>query len=694
MAGGLVQKNPVNDASAKTVDARSNFNLSYGLAGTYSFGRIAPHFVMEGVPDDKGISLRSAHDIRSYTLKAPLMQDVKINKDYFIVYNDALLPKSWDLIYTNPRDGEDLVSPSALEGVDVSKVNTTINPEYFYLLLQNFASGLSGQTSGAASISAYRSNLTYFLRCLIACESIFSAGALPAHLQYGFHKAVTATLGYVDVSGDNVDLDDLSFDEFFNGCMDWLKNYIESFNVYFDPDQPSFEVNLTGEQNDYSITLEEFLDMARDDLSFYIVNPIYVQDYVEETDPDLPSFTFLGTPYISGGKLINYARCAAYNIVCSHYYTNDKVDYIYSAQLYRDQLGDLYKTCKYQDTVAYVSHPTFQLNGIDHEYDWLSGYCLTDLLSNWFGYIPNSEATDKAFHATLNYLRMIFGLNRSLRFVDYFVGSKTHPLAVGDVYIDVNSSKVSAIDVTRNIQRQRFFNAVNRTGRKVSEYIKGIFGQSVRPDYHDPFFVARTSDQVFNSEVENTGAAQVASDATNTITSTMRSNAERFAFEISEIDKPCIILGLTSFEIPRYYSAHTDRQNFHVDRFDMFNPFMQTIGDQEVYTEELSPLYGQYDTFGYQLRHMEYKQRVNSAFGGVVLPSTDLDLWFFLADRGLASSLTSHMNPDYIRSRPTEFDPFYASLTGYSLGTRFHFIVKEFNDVEASRPMIYAPSIL
>lgn len=52
------------------------------------------------------------------------------------------------------------------------------------------------------------------------------------------------------------------------------------------------------------------------------------------------------------------------------------------------------------------------------------------------------------------------------------------------------------------------------------------------------------------------------------------------------------------------------------------------------------------------------------------------------------------IDPDYIRSRNTELDRFYTQITGFSLGSYFHFIIKNTNSQNASRPMAFAPSIL
>lgn len=86
---------------------------------------------------------------------------------------------------------------------------------------------------------------------------------------------------------------------------------------------------------------------------------------------------------------------------------------------------------------------------------------------------------------------------------------------------------------------------------------------------------------------------------------------------------------------------------------------------------------------------MEFKQRYNQCAGGFV---ENLPGFAFVAvdERGSKSVIT----PDFIRSVCSEFDDFYVSLTGYSNGSYWHFIVDNYNDCSGSRPMAYAPSIL
>ena len=81
---------------------------------------------------------------------------------------------------------------------------------------------------------------------------------------------------------------------------------------------------------------------------------------------------------------------------------------------------------------------------------------------------------------------------------------------------------------------------------------------------------------------------------------------------------PCIYLQIISFDIRRAYTRSVDRQMLHIDRFDMFNPDFQYIGDQPVYGVELGyadALSSIPEVFAYQSRDMEYKQRFDVASG-------------------------------------------------------------------------------
>ena len=95
MSNGLVSGNAQNGAGGNTPHNRSKFNLAYQFFDTHRFGEYHPFFVMECVDSDR-VGTRCSHDVRSYTLKAPLMQDIKMKKDFFSVPMQAILPLNWE----------------------------------------------------------------------------------------------------------------------------------------------------------------------------------------------------------------------------------------------------------------------------------------------------------------------------------------------------------------------------------------------------------------------------------------------------------------------------------------------------------------------------------------------------------------------------------------------------------------------
>lgn len=669
----IVNKNPVNDPTQKGVHTRSTFDLGQSLANTERFGEITPRFALEVTAGDH-LPYRFSHNLRTYTFKAPHMGTIRRNEDAFFVPAECILPLNWDKVFTNPLLGED---------VDASRVGCTVVgfTKYVASVFDAISSPLSNQLSLASDEEDETYThvaFEYVLKFLLGLEMFYSNGSLLSTL--GAHLS-----SLVKLNGNSVDK---AIDLFFTGLPSTVKYFTVSEGLN------QFYVNLSGSDLGLSnvLSLRQFLEIARDGYaSWHIAGINYA---TAKSKSDLISFLedFIEPSIIYGGVDdegldLSLARFAAYQIVCAHFYTNDKIDYVYDANLYRQNVLDaLYLYQDYRLDESFYCPMVFDLNGSRFEYDSLSAayfYAVCDDLSLMSDLVP--VAIDAAF----DYFRLLFGYNRSLRFVDYFTGSKSRPLAVGDVNVGVVSNQVNVVDVTRNIQRQRFLNAVNRVGRRISEYVKGIFGVSQAPDYHNPFFLSHTSDELGAQEIENTGSEQ---REPNSVTSIMRSASSRYQFEFDG-DRVGILIGVVYYDIERYYFNGIEKLMTHVDRYDMFNPFMQFTGDQPVDGSELDVRYGGL-TFGYQMRYSEYKQRYNQCSGGFVefLPG-----WIFKANetednnRGIWNT---NISPSFIRSKPSELDPFYERLTGYSLASYFHFIVINDNACEGSRPMAYAPSIL
>lgn len=639
----IVDKSTLVDSQdSKSIKARSKFDLSHHHFTTLPFGEYVPFFSMECVNGDD-IKLRSQHSLNTFTLKSPILSNIRMRKDYFSVPMEAILPFNWDKIITNPLFGDD---------VDADQVNCVLDLSSF--ALKNFITKLNNVF--VENAQTYKCELFNVLNLL---ELVFSKGSLLSRLGYQFNSILKIT-NYSEGNLLDNGIDDL-VDEIYSNLTYVVAHYYNDEGIAVNE---IFNLNSAESKRKFhDFALNHVFVPDEGSMTFSHPNPQYQFTFVEPSD------------YV---MKFNIAPVCAYQIACAHYLTNDKVDSIYSAELYRQMMQYLSEVTN-----------TFKYNGVDTIYDYLSGNIIKVCLDDCVESIADARPAFKSFL----YIENLLGIRRSLRYLDYFTGAKTHPLALGDTSVQVSSSnKVDVVDVTKGLQMQRFLNFVNRTGRKFEEYISKLNGRYVAPDYHNPQFLGSTVESLYNPTVENTSTEQF--KLQNSITSNIKGDSERFAFQF-DCDRPSIIIGIVSFDIVRAYANNVIREGSHIDRFDYFNPFLQHIGDQPIYGYEYR--YDRYggditSYFGYQTRHSEYKTSVSRADSGFIDGS--LPTWAFLNEELVQSPDNVTIDSNLIRSYPEELDKFYLSLPGISLSKYFHFIVDFYNIVEASRPMIANPNIL
>lgn len=670
--------------------------MSYRFLDTHRFGEAHPFFVMETVPKDR-IKYRPSQDVRSYTMQSPLLEDVVQRRLITFTPNCAILPNNWDKWYTNP-----------VQGQDVAENVGTVDPffwERVAVCFRNMHSALVTQSSG---LLATGNPLTTSLRWLIFGEMFYSNGSLLSSL--GIHGAPRLKI----MDGNKVRSMDWVFDQV---VAIYKENYryftyhrfssqLPNIVVDLQAQEDNLEFDLDAARSHRTVSLRNFLSIYREDPSGTIYDASYVSGKSQSTArQELSDFisnlqfifgfvddTVIGDYQTNGYSPFNFQRVAAYQMSCFEYFTNDHVDYIYDGKHYLQFMYEI------SNRVAAASSqdPFFTVNGLRYYYDGLSGKSLERVLS-YLGSASVTSASSSLSSSQQNtyaycwsYISGLFSFRSSLRFKDYFTGSRTQPLAVdtqGDLTIS-SVSNVSVLDITRGIQKQRFLNAMNRAGRRMKDVVKELFDENQRQDYDHSLYLAEVGNVVYGDEVNNTGSDQLS--RANSVTQTLRSANNNYEFDF-DFDREGIILGINYYDIPRCYSTTIERQAFIRNRFDHFNPYLQFIGDQQIYNAELgNTVTIDMSNWSYTNRHMEWKQRYNQCAGGFV---ENLPGWSFIADR-TARGGTRVLTPDYIRSIPSEFDIFFSHLTGYSLGSYFHFIVKTSNVVEASRPMAYAPSIL
>ena len=651
---GNVAGDKIAEKAGKLINTRSKFEkIGYPFFTTNRFGEIAPFFVLDNVFGDHRNKLLSSSKVDSYTLKAPLMQDIKMQKALYYVPLQAILPLNWEKWITNPNIGQDCPDDC---GTGVKNFWATL---YQYV----DAEKLAIQTAYSALDPDDPDYNTYLyalfdraVRFLIICEYFYSDGNLLSQLGICGSK-------YLSFTDDNQYVSDylesFSFDRFFDFLFSQLDlDANTSGFIVVDPDNHPFLVLGSsrgtidkGGLHEYdTLSLREYLDLMRDDPFYFHL--AYDQSNLPSSlslvDFDNAFLTFFSdfTMYSKAvaGDHLDLQRLLAYQLVCHHFYSNDKVDYIYSAELYRQYVGDLISTTLH--TVGATDVEFFTQNGINYQYDFLSAKYMKDMIPLIFDY-------SLGITEVISYFAAIFSYRHSLRYVDYFVASRTHPLAVGnhDMTTDVavNNNVASVIDITQKLMAQKFLNAVNRVGRKIGDYSHILGGDGMKVDYHNPLWIGQTSDTIYGERSEYTG--NVSDAEKNNITSLLKSAGGRYMFDW-EIDRPGVAIGVCYYDIERIYTRLSERQTFYLNRFDMFNPYLQYVGDQAIYRSEIG--IGGLTPFGYANRHIEYKLRVPRAAGGFVAES-GLPSWIFPAERGFRQ-YEYNQSPKFIQSNSYRTD--------------------------------------
>ncbi len=642
----------------------SHVSRNYNSFETLRFGEITPFFYDELVPNDKSVSVGCSVDVRSLNLKSPLMQDLTLSGRYFVVPYQCILPFNWERIFSNPTIGTDvpemancLFSPNWLSGFYRSDINSSISSDVTKWL--------------------YNLILELYLN-----DYVFSSSSVAALFKLPMRGFRTNLGGAPTISSQNPDF----VVQFYNALVHG--------EVLFQSDnyRLNFYDDNTLTQTNYLVRLIDWVN-SHPNYTILCGNPS-VTDVV-----DLASmFSASRNLYVLPKYKFNMGLLYSYQLVCAHFYSNDFVDFVYSADLYKLAIKGIYDSIVLNDS-------SFNYNGISVPYDYLSGF----YVKNFFD-IAAAKPLDYA-PKVFQWLVAVFRFNRSLKFEDYFVSLKTHPLAVGDTKVQPGEDgSVDIVDVSRSIQMQRFLNQVNRVGRKFEEYTKGIFGVVPAYDYHDPKHIGSFTINISSPETDNTSAAQLSEPQTTTSNFRGGTDTKRFSFDC---DRFSYIIGLANFDISRSYVDDVTPLARRYDRFDFFNPYMQYIGDEEIpYCDyDLVNLNskGTYDnvenlndlpSFGYGVRNYPYKVRHNEVSESFVkyLPS-----WTFVDDNTLFREAYRYgggaddmprLSSDFIRCKVHELDPYFIQLSYLDFTQYFHFICSFFNKCEINRPMISAPQII
>lgn len=677
---GVVHGDQVNDPSVRVIKGKNQFPQSFHHPSSCRYGEVDP---VAAIRCERGdvIPYKFVTDLDTFTMASPMRSKVNQYAAAFKVPMQAIYPRNWELMYTNPVQGDD-VPEDTRALFDPIRLDTTLN-EFI-----------------RESVQKGNDFYPIYVRLILLKELLFSSGSLFSKFNMHFDSW---KLNVIKATSPQTVESRMYFDDWFDTVFaPWLKQAFADSLEFAEVDHtPNFYHLMTHDEENrqYYIVVPDGSDLVGESAVNWTGRYITFRRALEllrtgEYEVNFGDYDFGSNQmtYTSTGlsfyEDVNIEPIIAYQLCCAHFFTNSKVDFIYTAQLWRDNMesliwGDILPG--FGSTVI----PNYEYNGTLRLYDIMSKrtfFAMSD---------PNeypSTLLEHLYYARTSFWFNLFSYQRSLRYADYFTGAHPQPLAVGDIDAPVIDGKVNAIDMTKKLQLTRYLNKVNISGPRFQDYLLALFGGKIPEAPKDvPVRLSVEKFDVSGFEVNNTGEAQQSPDNPVISTTNLRLSDSRYMFE-ANIDEPCWIIAVQYFDAQRIYSRTMDRFAFHKNRFDDFIPDLQFIGDQPIYQRELDITLGYPDMpYAYNLRYMEYKNRYSYASG---LYSRKLKSWALVTDNNDGNPSVNNISPEYIRSSPSEFDRFYKSLTGYSLGTYAHFITFTTNVVSPYRQMVYAPEIL
>ena len=728
---------PVMDQFDANVQGYNTFDMSINSPTSQRFGEAVPTFFFEGVAGDRLIH-RLSESLKANQLVSPLMSEIRAYEDVFTVPISSLYPTNWQKMVTNPTKGDDLPADALpnfdvltylrrlvfdLDAPDISSVDASVYIDGSAYSVPNtlknsaviFSSDM-GVISGYLRLSSYMRALgllssdsllsrTGFMPDAVftvtdADDSVPVIENLPVgykyNLQYLVSLIYTQVLDIVSALQNNYSYT-MTF--FLPTTLDDTTHSLSTVYGSYE----SHQVPLTSlsvirdwlfrtlsQGGFFAFTAVEGVTGAFPTVGiggFFFVNPTQVQNRLGQLFSKFrDAIHQFDSSSDADAHIYNPSRLLAYNQTIAAYYSNPTVDYIYTAQLYMQNLQSSFMNpvigtsgTVYNDIVF----PTFMYNGVRVMYD---------LLTDGFVNLMFREPANYYFRLASIYANL-FSFGNSLRKQDFLVSARPNILAVGDVMIDVSQSNVSAVDTIQGILKARFLQIVNRVSSEIHSYLDGVFGVSPVNDMPEPHFCSRQRLSV--SRDINTNV----SDSLGQQNTNLRGESTSTGVDIF-LDEFCIVLGIRSFSVVGSYRRGINPHLYNNDRFSMFNPLLQAFGDQPIDVTAVTGTPQHYGNhFGYTERYGEYKMPLSQATGAASSP--ELDSWFFFFDDLNPNSYSytkldgsTHISPSYIRHYPIEFDKFFAPLSTIDPARYYHFVISDNCQLIAQRKMSFNSALL
>lgn len=729
--------NSLNDPQFSEQQGYFGYDLTHGEYITPRFGEGTPTLYLDTVPGDRTV----VHDNTKLILNqinGNLLSTVNQYVDSFYVPLRAMFPNNYEKLIPTPTKGDDLplsATPQIpffywLNQYIISDSTVTLAyGDSYYEIANNVLNEISFVFNEfiepiSPSVEAdYRMSLTYAIGRLIYLSTIISRGQLLDYLgiqldapEYDENVINSRLQQYIDdfyrnlwllkskkvaedsdtelsainrVNGVEIPLteDFIQIDNFgadaYVGVFDTLPQFRNALSDILERGYfPNIEINydslITRGEDTIIVneTLREFIDSAQRlvDLIRLIVfrfDSLDIETLDEESDP------------FKNGGFLNITKPLAYQLAVAHYFTNDSVDNIFTAELYMQNL----RACMFPTDTKFTREPIFSFNGVQTEYDYIS-------CAGWYYSLMDDEFA--GFHnRSMVIMSLLFIQRRTLRYGDYFSTARPRMLAVGQLFVnlstdpDTGATGVSPIDITKNLLMQRYLNAANYVGSKFLNYYASFYGVTPSDTGTFPRFLAHRKIELQNQLTNNTADNQGAQ------TTNLVGHSDNNAFDVF-IDDFGVIMSITSFDVLPVYTSGIDNTYHFADRFDYFNPMLQNVGDQPIRFSELCGYPQFYEqVFGYTMRNAEYKFKTSRAHGAFVNSLPGFLLKYPFSHFGRVTSENQYkITPNFIRDKPYYFDSIVPQMTGVSPGEYFHFVCACLNQVHCARKIQAQPPVL
>lgn len=707
LSSPIERANELNDPKFKNQQGYFSYDLTHQEFITPLYGEITPTMQLVTIPGDRFVIHDNTKLIHN-KVNGNLMSTVNQYIDSFYIPLRCLYPTNYEKLIPNPVKGDDLPNTAlpivplgaffvnfieSEHQVDLGNGVVTSPYDAFSLLHQYDIYNEDPDIDLPISFALYRLHLL---------STILSRGQLLDYLGYMFDTPKTE----MRISSRL----QKAIDDFQTALFADREYYLQDGEIAYVPaefislNSDSFPVEVSVRSYKKAETKEDWRS-AISDIYESGGAPIFAYSSTPATTDVLDSALALRTlindifrtatfnedwrttrsriddeAYEFNNNELNISNILAYQQCVAEYFTNDSVDNIFNAELYMQLLRSVMYPPSTDDEDLTLE-PVFTYNGVSTEYDLISygGFFVSLLSSKQDGILGRQH-----MFATLMFLK-----RRSLRYGDYFSTARPRMLAVGQLGVNVTDGMVSPVDITQNLLKQRYLNAVNYGGQGFLQYYAMQMGVTPSDTGCTPRFISHRKIELENRITTNTANNQ-GEQTTNIV-----GFSDRNAFDVF-IDDFGIIISMTSFDCLPVYKSGLDNTLFFADRFDYFNPMLQNIGDQPIKTVELLGYPSLGRVFGYTMRNSEYKYKISRAHGGFVN-----DLPGYLLSYPLDATTFSEsdlpglkISPDFIRDKPLYFDAIVSQNTGISPAQNYHFVVSCTNQVQAARKIQATPPVL